>query len=215
MHSKNKLPKTGAHQHGLTLIELLVAISILGIVAVMGWRGLDSIIRSRTALNNQLEQTRGMQLAFAQLQSDCAHLADNTLLPGRPPLNALADKLTLIRSVNKEGQPTRLQVVSYRVRDSILTRQESTATRDLQEIDQDWKTALSNSAPSTAIKLQNDVITMTFRVWLKGSGAWQPGMDEIVLVNLNTGVSPQGLEVVLEQKNQTFGLVKLFLLGPV
>src|SRR5665811_345320 len=59
---------------GLTLVELLVAISVLGFVAVLGWRGLDSIVRARIALTSDLEQTRGMQLAFAQLQSDCAHL---------------------------------------------------------------------------------------------------------------------------------------------
>jgi general secretion pathway protein J len=29
-----------------------------------------------------------------------------------------------------ENQPTRLQVVSYRVRDGVLTRRESVATRD-------------------------------------------------------------------------------------
>ena len=32
---------------GFTLIELLVAIGILAMVAVLGWRGLDSIVRSR------------------------------------------------------------------------------------------------------------------------------------------------------------------------
>ena len=60
---------------GFTLIELLVAIGILAMVAVLGWRGLDSIMRSREVLTGQLEQARGMQLAFAQMQSDCDHLA--------------------------------------------------------------------------------------------------------------------------------------------
>ena len=53
---------------GFTLIELLVAIGILAMVAVLGWRGLDSIMRSREVLTGQLEQARGMQLAFAQMQ---------------------------------------------------------------------------------------------------------------------------------------------------
>lgn len=207
--------RNDARQDGMTLIELLVAISILGIVAVMGWRGLDSIVRTRSALNAELEQTRALQLTFAQLQNDCAHLSDATLLPGRPPINALADRLTLVRSVNGEGLPTRLQVISYRVRDGVLTRREAGATRDLQTLDRDWQTALRDNAPSPAVKLQGGVSTMTFRIWLKGSSAWQAGMDEMVQVNLNTGVPPQGLEVVLEQRKQTAGLVKLFLLGPV
>jgi general secretion pathway protein J len=64
-----------APRRGFTLIELLVAITILAIVAVLGWRGLDGIIRSRVALTAQMEQTRGMQLAFAQMQSDCENMA--------------------------------------------------------------------------------------------------------------------------------------------
>src|SRR5487761_2047831 len=122
-------------QIGLTLVELLVAISILGIVAVMGWRGLDSIIRSRTALNSELEQTRGMQLAFAQLQSDCAQLVNSTTLPNRTPLLVAPNKLTLIRNVYADNQPTRLQIISYRVTDGKLTRRESPSTRNLQELD--------------------------------------------------------------------------------
>ena len=203
------------HQLGLTLIELLVAISILGIIAVMGWRGLDSIVRSRTALNADLEQTRGMQLAFAQLQSDSAHLADNVLLPNRPALNAAPDKLTLVRSVYAENQPTRLQVISYRVHDGRLTRRESPATRDMGALNKHWLAALNDTDTAPEIQLQTGILSMTLRVWLKGSTAWQPGTDGMVLVNLNTGVSPVGLEVVLNLPNNEHGLTKLFLLGAV
>ena len=114
---------------GLTLIELLVAITVLAFVAVLGWRGLDSIVRARIALTSELEQARGIQLAFAQLQSDCAHLASPDILPDRIPLLVEQDQIKLVRTVFAENQPSRLQVVSYRVRDGILTRRESTETR--------------------------------------------------------------------------------------
>ena len=110
---------------GLTLVELLVAISVLGFVAVLGWRGLDSIVRARIALTSDLEQTRGMQLAFAQLQSDCAHLASPSVLPNRIPLAVGQGRLTLVRTVFADNQPSRLQVISYRVNDGVLTRRES------------------------------------------------------------------------------------------
>ena len=99
----------------MTLVELLVAISVLGFVAVLGWRGLDSIVRARIALTSDLEQTRGMQLAFAQLQSDCAHLVSPSVLPGRIPLALGQGRLTLVRTVFADNQPSRLQVISYRV----------------------------------------------------------------------------------------------------
>src|SRR5512134_270906 len=80
--------------NGLTLIELLVAISVLSLITILGWRGLDSIVRARIALTDDLEQTRGMQLAFAQLQSDCAHLYSSPSLPAPMPLFAEQGRLS-------------------------------------------------------------------------------------------------------------------------
>src|SRR5688572_2156228 len=106
-------------RRGFTLIELLVAISVLAIVAVLGWRGLDTIIRARVALNNELAHTRGLQLAFAQMQSDCGQIAVATNIGGRPVLVTQPGRLTLVRMVFAENQPSRLQVVAYRVRDGV------------------------------------------------------------------------------------------------
>ena len=202
-------------QLGLTLVELLVAISILGLVAVMGWRGLDSIVRSRTALNLELEQTRGMQLAFAQMQSDTAHLAPNSLIANRPALHALANHLTLVRTVFADAQPTRVQVVSYRVTDGQLTRRESPATRDLAELDRLWLAALNNTDNSPAVLLNNEISAMTLRVWLSGGVAWQPSMDAAVIASLANGMTATGLEVVLQIPQQDNALIKVFLLGAV
>eukprot|EP01034_Spumella_vulgaris_P040814 gene40814-50506_t len=76
---------------GFTLVELLVAIAVLAIVAVLGWRGLDGIVRSRQALTEQMEQTRGIQLAFAQMQSDMEQRALRKQLASRETLAADAD----------------------------------------------------------------------------------------------------------------------------
>ncbi len=195
-------------QTGLTLVELLVAISILGLVAVMGWRGLDSIVRSRTALNADLEQTRGMQLAFAQLQSDCAQLANANALPNRVPLTVKDNQITLVRTVNSDAQATRLQVVSYRVRDGQLTRRTSLATRALNTLDMAWLAALNDTEVAPAVSLQNGVTSMTMRVWMKGTPTWQTATTI-------SNIAPIGLEVTLQMQDRTTTLVKNFLLGAV
>lgn len=194
-------------QNGLTLVELLVAISILGLVAVMGWRGLDSITRSRSALTSELEQTRGMQLAFAQLQSDCAQLTPSSTVQGRTTLSALTNKLTLVRNVYAENQATQVQVISYRITDGKLMRRASTSTRDLLELDKLWRAALNDSETGAPLTLQTGVEAMTMRVWINGS--WQPSD------NPANPTTPTGLEVVLKIPKQENSLIKNFLLGAV
>lgn len=214
-----------ARHKGLTLVELLVAISVLAFIAVLGWRGLDSIVRARIALTSDLEQTRGMQLAFAQLQSDCAHLAGTAALPNRVPLLVEHGRLTLVRTVFADDQPSRLQVIAYRVKGGVLTRRESAATRDLAELDTLWLAAANdintNQTPfdrlRTEVTLQSGVAGLTMRLW--AGGGWHAGADAlspVVPVSMNVNpLVPTGLEVTLQLQGRENSLLKIFLLGAV
>ena len=200
---------------GLTLVELLVAISVLGFVAVLGWRGLDSIVRARIALTSDLEQTRGMQLAFAQLQSDCAHLVSPSALPNRIPLAVGQGQLTLVRTVFADNQPSRLQVIAYRVRDGVLSRRESAATRDLRELDTLWQTAVNDTDTGHAVTLQSDVAAMTMRLWI--NGGWRTEADAVITIGGSTATPsiPTGLEATMQLRGRDTGMLKIFLLGAV
>jgi general secretion pathway protein J len=205
---------------GFTLIELLVAISILAIVAVLGWRGLDGIIRSRTALTAEMAYTRGLQLAFAQLQSDSANLASAVYLNQRPYIQADNNRLTLVRMVVAENEPTRLQVVSYRVRDDgVLVRRESNGTRDLRELDTLWQAALSDTDTAASVVLQTGVQAMTMRYWTGTAWTNAAGVNTapnaaalVGVANASNGV-PTGLEVTLTVQGQDVPMVKSYLLG--
>jgi general secretion pathway protein J len=207
-----------ARAGGFTLIELLVAIGILAIVAVLGWRGLDGIVRARIALTQQMEQTRGMQLAFAQMQSDAEHLAGARMLHQRQNLQVDNGRLTLVRTVFAENEATRVQVVAYRVRDGVLTRRESNATRDLIALDALWQAALNGTDAGTGVVLQSGVAGMGLRLWqgrewrLAAAGA--PSQAQTQAAGLPVAaLAPTGLEVALQLQGQQTTMVKVFLLG--
>lgn len=210
-------PHSPVHTRGFTLVELLVAISILAIVAVLGWRGLDGVVRARVTLTAQIEATRGMQLAFAQLQSDAEHLSDAGTVQGRPTLLAANDSLIMVRNVYQESEPARMQVVSYRVIDSVLQRRESTATRDLIALDAMWKAATSGTDTTAPVVLQAEVQAMTILLWQ--NNAWvPPAMVMTSNPNSNSpnasALTPEGLQVALQVKNVQAALIKSFLLTP-
>lgn len=218
-----------ASHTGLTLIELLVAISILSFIAVLGWRGLDSIVRARIALTSDLEQTRSMQLTFAQLQSDCAHLANSTGLPDhRMPLIAEQGRLLMVRTVFADNQPSRLQVVTYRVKDGMLTRHESAVTRDLNELGILWQSAANDTGTTQAVALQSGITALTLRLWVNGGTGWRTVTELAQLtappvpasnppLAQTPGISLQltGLEVSMQLQGSENRLQKIFLLGAI
>jgi general secretion pathway protein J len=186
---------------GFTLVEMLIAIGILAMIAVLGWRGLDGMLRSRVALTDSTQQMRAMQRTFAQLQDDCAHFAGASTVEGWQSLNMTPDRFMLVRTVFAEGQPSQLQAVVYRLRDGTLIRQESMTTRDLPPLKQFLQTA-ANGSGNEGMPLQRGVSNMTVRAW---SGNWSASPP--------SGVPATGLEVTLRLTAGGTAIQRLFLLG--
>ena len=196
---------------GFTLIELLVAISILAIVAVLGWRGLDGIVRARIALTAQVEATRGMQLAFAQMQSDAEHMVDPAMLQQRPFLRADTDRMSMVRNVYHENEAAQIQVVSYRVIDGVLLRRESVGTRDLVQLDVLWAAATSNTDTTPPVALQSGVTGMVVQTW--EINRWVMGGQPAGSNPTALSLPPTGLQVALQIKDVQAVMIKSFLLG--
>jgi len=206
----------GQRNRGFTLVELLVAISVLAIIAVLGWRGLDTIVRARVSLNSELDRTRGLQLTFAQMQSDCQHIVASADIGGRTTLASQTGSLTLVRTVFADNQPSRMQVIAYRVRNGTLTRRESIATRDLAALDASWSAIVGDMDDTQPVVLNNDISRMAIRSWGDSSKLWRTGTD--------AGQNPSspgtketltGVEVTLTLQDRAVDMVKVLLLGAV
>lgn len=55
---------------GFTLVELLVALSIMAVLALMSWRGLDSMLRAQEHTRERGEQQMVLQTVLAQWSAD-------------------------------------------------------------------------------------------------------------------------------------------------
>lgn len=60
----------GAAQHGFTLLELVVALGIFGLMSVLAYGGLNSVLQTREQVNESMERLADLQRAVFRFQSD-------------------------------------------------------------------------------------------------------------------------------------------------
>lgn len=205
------------HADGMSLIELLAAMLVLSLMTVMGWRALDGILASRMALNAQLDAMRGHQLAFAQLEADCAQLVRSAALDGQPTLSAAPGRLVMLRSVVVDGGADQMQVVVYHTDGAQLIRSTSAATRDIEQLRAAWQAAIAGVAPQAGAALDQQVAAVELQTW--SGGAWQPiAAAGGVRIRTRRVVRPPsadvpGLQVILHPAGSVAPLVRMFMLG--
>ena len=176
-------------------------------------------------MNQELAQTRELQLSFAQLQIDCANAVDRSTLTGGAPILLESNRISLVRRSQPESQAGGLQLVTWRLIDGVLTREETPVTRDLNQINRYWQ--MAQSITPAAIKLGGGVQQLTLRIWSddgRGWRTWQQMSNPIIsrgsLMSPETGTTAahtiwRGIEVSLQLSGQTTRMTKIFMLGAV
>ena len=94
---------------GFTLVEVLVAMLVMAIMAVMAWQGVDSIVRSRNASQARLEQALRLSTVIAQWDQDLASIDDTRAVP-----QAIKCDGASVRLIRRAA--TGLQVVTWTLR---------------------------------------------------------------------------------------------------
>jgi general secretion pathway protein J len=103
------MPRTARSQSGFTLVEVLVALSLMAVLAGMAWQGLDGIARARTVSQAHVEQTLQLNTVLAQWEQDLQSVFDTNLVP------ALAFDGATVRMVRRRDEG--LQVVAWSLRE--------------------------------------------------------------------------------------------------
>lgn len=120
-------------QRAFTLIELLVAMAIFAVLAVISYRTLDSLFKTREHLSVQSSRLRDVALLFARLENDFSALierrirnADNQqedalrLSPLLPAANDASLVFTRAGFGGSAGASSGPQRIGYRLRDGTL-----------------------------------------------------------------------------------------------
>lgn len=162
-------------QRGFTLLELLIAIALMAVLAVLCWRGLDAVLRSRDRVNEASDEMRALTVAFSQMEDDLRRAWPVRLLKirARDPIafTASADtapiSMELLRETLALQETQRLQRVVYRLRGQqlergyapwLVTSAEVNAT--VTETNVIWQPLL------------NDVTSVEFRAYVEEQKSW-------------------------------------------
>jgi general secretion pathway protein J len=161
---------------GFTLIEVLVALLAMALMAGLGWRGLDGLLRAREASQSRMDHVAVLQTALAQWQSDL----DTALsLPGTQGLPGLSWDGRVLRIVRRSsvadpsGADAGLWVVSWTVRQlnpdeaeqiglsrqnppQAWVRTQAPASADRQVLQQYWAAAAQGAGSPTQTTSPNN-----------------------------------------------------------
>lgn len=117
---------------GFTLIEVMVALVVLSVMALMGWRGIEAMLRTREIAQANLETTARLQTVLAQWEQDLQQLEE-----GRDSgVDALSFDGATLRLTRH--RPEGLQLVAWGVREGSLYRWESRVARTRSELQTAW-----------------------------------------------------------------------------
>ncbi len=97
---------------GFTLLELLVAISVMAVLAVLSWRGLDGMTSAQRRIDEQSAVIRGLETGLVQWRADWDALTER---PGITSLDWNGNTLRLLRPT-QGSNPSGLVVVAWTVR---------------------------------------------------------------------------------------------------
>ena len=184
---------------GFTLLELIVAIAIFAIMAVMAYGGLDSVLNQRRAVEQRLDHIAQLQKAYMRLRADFQQVRNR---PVRDPFGDESPALYVTPSApvleftrggwrNPTFQPRSTQErVSYHVADGKLLRD---SWRVLDRV--------QGAEPAELIVLEG-VTEITWRFY-GSSGQWETNWPPLTQLGSAAAdiAPPTALEITLQTKD--------------
>ena len=203
---------------------MLIAIAILAVIAVLAWRGLDSVIRGRATIENAMEDERIVAQLFDQMRIDARQAATDDEA-GQPAVQVGNGSLQIVRGVFAVNTAPRLQVVRYRLSNGRIVRYASPPLANVGDV----RRALSAGGTGdgwSSIPLMGGVASFATRVYIPEKG-WTTRMSDVLSqINQNDnnlkvpqlGNAPlpravSGIQVAVGAPSLQVPLTRVFLVG--
>lgn len=90
-------------QRGFTLVELLVALVVMALLALLSWRGLDGMTQVQSQTQSHTDGVLALQAGLAQWQTDLDAISLQTNVPGVSGLTYDGNLLRLTRRYAEDG----------------------------------------------------------------------------------------------------------------
>jgi len=156
---------TARRLRGFTLIEVLVALSLMALMAVMTWRGVDGISRTQRALAQRSDEVQTLQATLGQWAADLDALAE------QPNWNSLDWDGRSMRMLRRDSSASAngLRVVAW-VRRGVgesgqWLRWQSDAFTTRQQLQQAWQQAGRWAQTSSEAERGREVRTIDLQEW--------------------------------------------------
>ncbi len=154
-------------QRGFTLIELLIALTLMAVLAGLGWRGLDSLMRTREQTQAHVDQTAVLQTVLAQWQAD---LNAVQAVPGIADAGVSWDGRTLrltrhATAARADGADAGLWVVGWTLRDSQWVRWQSAPLTSRSALQQAWVQAERWGRNPSSDDAALEVVLLPLEAW--------------------------------------------------
>lgn len=115
---------------GFTLVEVLVALSIMAVLATMAWQGVDGIVRARDISQAKMERTLRLSTVIAQWDQDLQSVYDSAVVP------ALAFDGATVRLARTA--PGGVQMVAWSLQGTTLRRWTGPVVTDAASLQDSW-----------------------------------------------------------------------------